>query len=196
MKKLTPKQLAFVTLVIKYPDKPHSVLYMQIYKTCKKPDAAKASASKLLTQPNVKAYITKNTQKVIKKLDENNEMSVERILLEYKRLCFVNAADLYDKTGKLIKIHKLPRDISAAIQEVRHHKDGSFSYKLFNKQAVLTDLGKASGLIKDVIELIITRKNQPEESNTAPVKNSLDFDDIKTKSRSNGAIDAEIIEMV
>jgi len=194
MKKLTPKQLAFITLVIKHPKKSHAVLYMKIYTNCKKIEAASACACRLLKKANVASYIAKRTEAALISVNkkeeraergkkENNEISAERILLEFKRLCFVNAADFYDEDGKLIAVHKLERDLSAAIQEVKHNPDGTFSYKLFNKQSVLTDLGKASGLIKDVIELIITKKGQTEETNTAPVANSLDFKEITKKAR-------------
>lgn len=70
-----------------------------------------------------------------------------RVVLEVDRVGRANTQDYYDETGTLIPIHKLRRDLAAAVQEVVVEGSKIVGYKLFDKnQANFTLLKYLGGL--------------------------------------------------
>lgn len=70
-----------------------------------------------------------------------------RVVLEVDRVGRANTKDYYDDEGNLIPIHKLTRELAAAIQEVVIEDNRIVGYKLFDKnQANFTLLKYLGGL--------------------------------------------------
>jgi phage terminase small subunit len=77
-------------------------------------EAARSSASDLLREPAVAAYISERLNKLL----VTYEVTQERIMAEYARLAFSNAAHLFDEHGRLIDITSLPPEVSASIASI------------------------------------------------------------------------------
>jgi phage terminase small subunit len=113
-KKLTDQQWKFAeewlihgngTLAVKtaYPDK---------FKT---DGSAAAHASRLLKSVKVSAYIEKRRTQMAAKF----EITPERTLRAYARRAYFDPRKLLDpETGNLIPLHRLPRDVAAAVTEI------------------------------------------------------------------------------
>lgn len=53
-------------------------------------------------------------------ISRSREITPEHVLGEMANLAFSNVQDLYDGTGKMVPIHRLPRYVAAAIRSVKH----------------------------------------------------------------------------
>jgi phage terminase small subunit len=71
-------------------------------------------------------------------------VTAEMLAQEYKKLAFSNMQDFEDKNGKTIPLHKLPRDVAAAIQTIDAYGD----FKLHSKEKALDSLGKHIGFFE------------------------------------------------
>jgi phage terminase small subunit len=124
-------------------------------------NSAEVSASKLLRNPKVAAYIAARQ----KKLQDKLEITQERVLQEYAKLAFLDPRKFYDENGNLIPVHQLPADVAAAlagmeIVTARTGKDaeGNPEYedvkkiKFIDKKGALDSLSRTLGLFKDKVE--------------------------------------------
>ncbi len=114
---------------------------------------AKFIASENLTKPNVKAFITKLEQPVLKKLglDENWVLTK---LANYSE-ALITDYFTYDKETKMIELKdltELPKQMIEAIEEISQDKDGRLKIKLVGKRACVVDIGRNYGMFKDIIE--------------------------------------------
>jgi hypothetical protein len=108
--------------------------------------AARANASRLLTNDNVKAVLDVRRKKAAYKA----EVTAERILKEEMCLAFLNPQRLVDEKGNLLDLHKLPEDVARSIMglEVIKQADGSLKYKyrFSDKGRSLERLEKIQGM--------------------------------------------------
>lgn len=117
------------------------------------------SAHKLLKNTEIKQAIAEAQKKVL----ERAELTAQRTLEEMRRVGFVNVQDLFDERGDLLPIHKLPRDVAAAIgsfEVIMKNAAGGdgkidrvLKVKMLDKPRVLEMLGKHFKLLSDVVQL-------------------------------------------
>ncbi len=111
-------------------------------------------ASDLLKQHKVMRYV----ELMQKELTQHVKMDAKQVISEYAKLASVNVKDFFDENGEVIPLHKLPRRVSAAIQEVKKEVTGydkasglpvyKWAYKIHPKHASLQDLGKHYGIFE------------------------------------------------
>lgn len=61
---MTEKQMLFCEEYLKDPELNATKAYLRVYTTCKKPEAAKACASRLMAKPEIKEYIRKKLDEI------------------------------------------------------------------------------------------------------------------------------------
>lgn len=147
--------------------------YKAVYKNVKSDDAARASSSKLLTNPNIKEHLDKR----MKEREIRTEITQDRVLKELARVAFANGSDfakvveksytqpIFDKnTGEQVdekevfyktveveETNKLPKDKLAAISGIKQTKEG-IEIKSADKVKALELLGKHLGMFTDKLE--------------------------------------------
>lgn len=112
----------------------------------------------LLSKPDVAAAIADGSRKAL----SGAELSASRVLEEYRRLAFQDVRALFDESGNLLPVHKLPADVAASIASVEVIKrnltsgDGSVDVihkvKTWDKGKALDSLSRYFGLDKQVLE--------------------------------------------
>lgn len=118
---------------------------------------ARSIGQRQLTKVDIQQFISE----IQKKLQQKTGITQERVLQEFARIAFANAATLYDEDGNLIEIHKLNPDQSAIIAGVdvmnewsKDKKDKKViagqtkRIKLWNKNAALDSLAKHLGMFE------------------------------------------------
>lgn len=141
--------------------------YKAVYKSCKKDETARANGSRLLTKANIKDYIDKR----MAERAQRTEITQDKVLDELAKIGFANLNDYleyktektvvgYAETGEpIIDYSQIIDTIDSAkvdtsvIQEISISKDGTFKFKLYDKQRALELMGKHLGMFKDKIEL-------------------------------------------
>lgn len=115
--------------------------------------SAKNTAAKLMAKSAIREEIDKKKMTAA----ERCGISLDRVLLEYKRLGFFDARKMYDSEGNLKSIHDIDDDTAAAIAgisaeelfegrgENREHIGTIKHVRIFEKKAALTDLMKHLG---------------------------------------------------
>lgn len=147
--KLTPKQSAFVAeYLIDLNATQAAIRAGYSVKT------AKSVGAENLTKPDIDAAI----QEALQKRAERTEISQDRVLEEYAKLAFHNPQDFYDDQGNLIEVHKLPRDVAAAItsMEVSVDAEGKSKLqkiKLADKKGSLDSVARHLGMFNDSLNL-------------------------------------------
>lgn len=162
--KLTKKQKIFVDEYL--IDLNGTRSYKAAYPNIKKDETAKAAASRLLTNVNVKNYIDER----MKDREKRTEITQDRVLKELAKIGFADIKDYleyktaktiveYDQDGEPIIDYRQIIDVidskdvdTSIIQEVSIGKDGTFKFKLYDKQKALVDIGKHLGMFVDKVE--------------------------------------------
>lgn len=107
---------------------------------------AKQPASELLTNLDIQAEIKRLTDNAIKR----NDISVDRILQEMKRLAFsdIRKAVKWDEQGNVgfVASDQLDDDAAASITSVKVDKQGSVTLRIAQKEKALEMLGRYAGL--------------------------------------------------
>ena len=111
-------------------------------------DAAKSSASTLLTNPNILAYV-EDIQKDLAKL---SGVTALRNILELKKLAYTNISDFKDGWMTQKDFEELSEDTKAALSEIQYvekssqHGDETIvKFKLHDKQKAIEILNKMLG---------------------------------------------------
>lgn len=158
----------------------------------------------LLKKPEIQKYIDDKLKKVEKKFD----VSLERIIQEYAKIAFSNIDDYLsieeidvvtkDKYGQTYQenmqavVIKNTADIGhdklAAVAEVKTGKDGSISYKLYDKPTALTKLGEFLGMFKQEVSLTA------QVNNVIEIKLPPELQDNKSKEIVSEDAEYEVIE--
>lgn len=98
----------------------------------------------LLSHPRIRREIENRQKKITRKL----QITQERVLTEIAAIAYCNMQDFYDpETGELIPIHKLPRHLAAAVEEIQYSRNGKpLRYKLVRKTYGLDAIAKNLGV--------------------------------------------------
>ena len=113
------------------------------------PKSAAAQASTLLRVPKVQAAIAAAQGARAQKTD----ITAERVLLELKRIAFVDVAKAFNAEGNLLKPLEMPEDVRAALQGVDFAKTGDRIGRFSEKARALELLGKHLGMFKEKVEV-------------------------------------------
>ena len=112
-KNLTDNQIKFCEEYLVHGN--GSRAYKTAYPHVKKDSSARTNASKLLTKANIQAYLDKRKAEIAAKL----EITPERTLRSYARRAYFDPRQLADENGNLIPLHRLNRNVAAAVTEIR-----------------------------------------------------------------------------
>ena len=161
---LTEKQKAFCREYIF--DWNATRAYLNAYPDVKDADVAKASASRLLTNVNVKAYI----DEIQKDLERLAGLSRLRVINEHMKLAFSSIAHLHNTWIERKDFEKLTDDQKACISEIStqiktsRNSDGTLGeieyvkIKLHDKQKALDSISKMLGYDAPIKMQIDTNK--------------------------------------
>lgn len=172
--------------------------YKVAYPSVKKDETAKAAASRLLTNVNVKAYI----QERQKEREKRTEITQDRVLHELALIAFAKASDyarvvekdamvevdgnmvpVLDEDGNQVKYRtvepiltdELTEDQKKAIAVIKKGRDG-FEIKPYSKIQALELLGKHLGMFTEKVEVKNTTPNAFEGLTTEELKKLIDND--------------------
>jgi len=116
------------------------------------PSSAAVQACRLLQNDRVLNNV-RACQKLVL-VQRGNEALFDKTLLELQAICSFDPAPLFDRKGKLLPLHKLPRDAYRAIAsfEIEHSVKGGRKVrtervKFVDRVAALDTLAKCLGLI-------------------------------------------------
>ena len=145
------------------------------------PKTAYSLGSRLLKHVEVKAIIDSANTKAFAEF----EITTERILRERASLAYSNMVDFYDKDGKLIPIHKLPRHIAAAINSIEFNDDGSpKKYRTGGKDTSLQAIERMRGMYAKDNEQLAPPPADGEDSSLNAIARGMAF--IFRKAMQNG----------
>ena len=137
--------------------------YKAVYKSCKKDETARVNGSRLLTKANIQNYIDKRMEERA----QRTEITQDKVLKELAKIGFADIKDYleYKTVQSVISHHEDGEPIidyrqivdvidsaevdTSVIQEVSIAKDGTFKFKLYDKQKALVDIGKHLGMFVD-----------------------------------------------
>ncbi|MHC4158882.1 MAG: terminase small subunit [Planctomycetota bacterium] len=150
--KLTPPQLKFCQLLTCDPSQNATQAYLGAYPSCKKPETAKAAASRLLTNVNVKGFIDKHNEKSMAKY----ELTADRVNKEKAAIAYFKIGDIFHPSGQLKAPHEMDEATQSAISsiEIEAKAKGSgddrevvliSKVKVHNKVAILDQCTKQLG---------------------------------------------------
>lgn len=172
--------------------------YKAAYPSVKKDETAKAAASRLLTNVNVKAYI----QERQKEREKRTEITQDSVLHELALIAYAKASDyarvvekdamvevdgnmvpVLDEDGNQVKYRtvepiltdELTEDQKKAIAVIKKGRDG-FEIKPYSKIQALELLGKHLGMFTDKVEVKNTTPNAFEGLTTEELKKLIDDD--------------------
>jgi len=164
MSDLNPKHELFINEYLQTFNATRS--YLKIYPDSGE-EAARRSASDLLTNPDIKSEIEK-------RIDLLRERVPSDIIQHLKNLIFFNPADLLDDNGNIdptkLKENKVPGIISSITVDEKDNEKGSsrrVSFKLTDQNKAIELMSKILKLYEDKNELNI---NKPITINFIPVK--------------------------
>nr|DAE57549.1 MAG TPA: Terminase small subunit [Caudoviricetes sp.] len=170
--------------------------YKAAYPSVKKDETAKAAASRLLTNVNVKAYI----QERQKEREKRTEITQDSVLRELALIAFAKASDyarvvekdamvevdgnmvpVLDEDGNQVKYRTvepiltddLTEDQKKAIAVIKKGRDG-FEIKPYSKIQALELLGKHLGMFTEKVEVKNTTPNAFEGLTTEELKKLID----------------------
>lgn len=170
--------------------------YKVAYPSVKKDETAKAAASRLLTNVNVKAYI----QERQKEREKRTEITQDRVLHELALIAFAKASDyarvvekdamvevdgnmvpVLDEDGNQVKYRtvepiltdELTENQKKAIAVIKKGRDG-FEIKPYSKIQALELLGKHLGMFTEKVEVKNTTPNAFEGLTTEELKKLID----------------------
>lgn len=170
--------------------------YKVAYPSVKKDETAKAAASRLLTNVNVKAYI----QERQKEREKRTEITQDSVLRELALIAFAKASDyarvvekdamvevdgnmvpVLDEDGNQVKYRtvepiltdELTEDQKKAIAVIKKGRDG-FEIKPYSKIQALELLGKHLGMFTEKVEVKNTTPNVFEGLTTEELKKLID----------------------
>lgn len=129
--------------------------YKEVYE-CEE-ETAKANASRLLTNANIKAYI----DELLEDARNRNKITVDKIVNEYAKLAFFNPANVFNSNGTIKDIQQLEENVTASIKSIKikeeyRYEDGeqvpdgyTKEITFADKKTALDSLGKFLGMFVD-----------------------------------------------
>ena len=116
------------------------------------PNGATTTASRLLSNANVQAEITKEQRKRI----QRTEVTADRVVEELRRIAFADLRDVvYIEGGevKVVDTAGLTDAQAASLAEIKQTKDG-IGVKMHSKQQALDSLGRYLGLYNENLNVM------------------------------------------
>jgi len=142
--------------------------YLEVYQ-CKSKAAARVSASKLLTNPNIKNYIRHRRAVIDSEVLKRQIATKERILQEETRIAMSDIGGIFDENGEIKELHDWPEDLRAAIKDIKLGRirvgtddHGNPIYKKYLKELTLHDKGAALNRLEKCYGMY--RENAPENN--------------------------------
>lgn len=141
--------------------------YKAAYPNIKKDETAAAAGARLLRNVKVESYINQR----MKDREERTEITQDKVLKELAKIGFADIKDYieyktvksvvsHDEDGEAIIDYRQIVDVidsanvdTSVVQEVSIGKDGTFKFKLYDKQKALVDIGKHLGMFVDKVEV-------------------------------------------
>ena len=109
---------------------------------------AAVTGSRLIRKPNVEYWIAEAQE--LKARSRN--ITVERVLEEYRRIAFAQTTDIVTLKGGWVQISdtdSLTTEQKSAISQIRQKKDGELEVRFYDKQKALDSLAKYLGIFSD-----------------------------------------------
>ena len=109
---------------------------------------AAVTGSRLIRKPNVEYWIAEAQE--LKARSRN--ITVERVLEEYRRIAFAQTTDMVTLKGGWVQIadtDSLTTEQKSAISQIRQKKDGELEVRFYDKQKALDSLAKYLGIFSD-----------------------------------------------
>lgn len=162
--KLTPKQKLFVDEYL--VDLNATRAYKVAGYSVKSDNAAAVEGHKLLRNPKIEIYLKER----MNDREKRTEITQDKVLKELAKIGFADIKDFLEyRTAKTVVTHDEDgepvidyqqiidvidsKDVdTSVIQEVSIGKDGTFKFKLYDKQKALVDIGKHLGMFVDKVE--------------------------------------------
>jgi phage terminase small subunit len=165
---MNSRHAQFVQEYLADPDLNATRAYQRVYPRSTA-DAARRSASQLLTRPDISAAVAERR----KARSLSTQITAERVLLEIARLALADHRKLYHPDGRLKAVHELDDDTAATIasSEVEEESSGTQTVvrikkvKQWDKREALNMLGKHLGLFLERLKLEGEVKTTPAPLN-------------------------------
>jgi phage terminase small subunit len=162
---LTEKQKRFADLYIESCNATEA--YLEIYQ-CKSEAGARASASKLLTNPNIERYIRDRRAAIDSEVLQRQIATRERVLQEETCIAMSNIGEIFDENGKIRELHDMPEELLAAIKRVKYDKfiygydehTGEPIYRPYIKEITFNDKGQALARLEKVYGMNVPEKHE------------------------------------
>jgi phage terminase small subunit len=125
-------------------------------------NSAESKASRLVRNGKVKAVFNKARENAAQKA----ELGQQKILEEYAKVAFLDPRRFFDEHGNLIPIHKLDKNVSAALGRMdvfqRKTKSGEIittkKIKFLDKKSALDSLARHLGMFNDKVNVGLEAK--------------------------------------
>lgn len=78
-------------------------------------NGAAVSGNRLLKNAKVQQLLSNSHQQIVTKLEQINDITIERVMKELARIAFLDPRKFFDKDGKLIPLDKLDEDTARAL---------------------------------------------------------------------------------
>ena len=144
--------------------------YKVAYPNNQKEESIRANSSRLLTNDNIKNYISEKQ----KEREKRTEITQDMVIKELAKIAFGDIRKLYNDFGSLKNIKDLDDDIAAALAGVetfqefdgrgddREYIGDTKKVKMLDKTKALELLGKHLGMFKEKVEI---NQDKPFEVN-------------------------------
>ena len=145
-KKLAPKRFAFVQEYIKDLNGAQAAI-----RAGYSPRSSRVTSTRLLTDVSIQESIQEHKERAAKR----SQVTVDRIVEEYRRIAFANTTDGIKVIGGWVYItdtDDLTLEQQAAIAEIHQTKDG-VRIKFHDKTKALDSLGKHLGMFTDKVQV-------------------------------------------
>ena len=109
---------------------------------------AHVNGPRLLSNASVQTWIAEAQELKARSRD----ITVERVLEEYRRIAFAQTTDMVTLKGGWVQISdtdSLTTEQKSAISQIRQKKDGELEVRFYDKQKALDSLAKYLGLFSD-----------------------------------------------
>ena len=110
------------------------------------------TGTRLLAKPSIQQAVAEAEHLKAKV----NEISIERVLEEYRRLAFFQTTDMVTLKGGWVQIkdtESLTVEQRSAISQIRQNKDGELEVKFYDKTKALDSLAKYLGMFNEKLTL-------------------------------------------
>lgn len=122
--------------------------YNDAYGGERTPESAKTSASRLLTLDAIKAYLTQEQAKTVRKVEANADEAMQMI----SRALRADPALMWDEGGKLLPVNQWPADIRLVLKSIK--PDGTVTF--YDKLRAAELIAEAGGRIRKKLDVSLT----------------------------------------